>query len=134
MMSEQEVNNLMKGDYVSINTFDGCKIIQVASIETHIITGRSESRWHWAKKKDVSPIPITKPFLENNGFLQVQNLFVLCGSIDICEFKFFIEYNLSNNFLFINDGIIPKPVQYIHELQHIFKICGLDGNIKIDKL
>ena len=134
MMSEQEVNNLMKGDYVSINTFDGCKIIQVASIETHIITGKSESGLHWAKNKDVSPIPITKPFLENNGFLQVQNLFVLCGSIDICEFKFFIEYNLSNNFLFINDGIIPKPVQYIHELQHIFKICGLDGNIKIDKL
>lgn len=133
-MCEFEVNNLMKGDYVSINTFDGCKIIQVTSIETHIITGKSESGWHLAKNKDVSPISITKPFLEENGFLQVQNLFVLATRNDIYKHAFFLEYNLSNCTIFINDGIIPKPVQYIHELQHIFRICGLDGNIKIDKL
>ncbi len=134
MMNEFEVNNLMKGDYVSINTFDGCKIIQVTSIETDCIRGRSESGSHWANKKDVSPFPITKPFLENNGFLPVQNLFVLATMNDIYKHAFFIEYNLSNYTIFINDGIIPKPVQYIHELQHIFRICGLDGNIKIDKL
>ena len=133
-MKKQEANNLMKGDCVFINTYGIIKIIRVTNYMPNGIIGERESATHFAEIKDVTPIPITNRFLINNGFLQVGHLYMFCGTNDVYKYKFIIEYNLSNHTLFINDGMVPNPVQYIHELQHIFRICGLDGNINIDKL
>lgn len=75
------------------------------------------------------PIPITTEILERNGFRKVQDLYYMKSENKIFPCPFFIEYNPNNKFLFINDGLIPMPILYVHQLQHVLRLCGIENEI-----
>ena len=52
----------------------------------------------------IAPIPISVDILEKNGFEKVQNLYILRTHNKKYLSMFFIEYNITNNCLFISDG------------------------------
>lgn len=79
----------------------------------------------------IAPIPISVDILEKNGFEKVQNLYILRTHNKKYLSMFFIEYNITNNCLFISDGLIPAPVRYVHQLQHIFRLCGIEKEIRL---
>lgn len=91
----------------------------------------------WVKHLD--PIPITEEFFKNNGWIFTET--ESCGKM----FSIFDEYSeiMAHEF---NDGMwhveysciemggIPNQcvnIGYIHELQHFFKMCGIERKLKV---
>ena len=68
------------------------------------------------------PIEITEPFLKTNGFKKnKEGLFEYSGNDTT------LAYDLENHTLFIivNSFMLPKPVEYIHDLQLQFAAIGI---------
>lgn len=85
------------------------------------------------------PEPITPEILEANGFESHKwaeiTLFTKGFDKDLC-IPFYIEYGLENNTLFINEGLVPTPIKYVHQLQNALRLCNLfdeADNFKIEK-
>lgn len=80
------------------------------------------------------PILLTDEILEDIGFKQMENRkeyhYLKCEGREY-PFPFFIEYNTSNSTLFINDGMIPKPIRFLHEIQDALRLCNIDKDINI---
>ena len=127
-----EAKELMIGDWLfyrgQYNAF--CfRVEQITKRKVGYHTEPNESRMHYVILSECKPIPITPEFLERNGFEKVQSLYYLKSrnKVYLC----FIEYNIVNNCLFINDGLIPRPITCVHQLQHVFKLCGIEKEITI---
>lgn len=88
-----------------------------------------ESRTHYLTLSECQPIPITPKILERNGFRKVQDLYYIQSENKVYPFKFFIEYNPDNYCLFINDGMMPAPIVYVHQLQQLLRFCGIENEI-----
>lgn len=72
---------------------------------------------------DVAPIPLTHEILEKNGFENYKNSGIL-------------EYYKRDDVKFEkHQGIIWTPknqitgIEYVHELQHALKLCGIEKDI-----
>ncbi len=90
-----------------------------------------ESRMHYLRINEVQPIPITAEILKTNEFEKVQNLFVLQWPNHVSPLMIFVEYNIENSCLFINDRMLPWPVRYVHQLQYALRMCGIEKEIVI---
>ena len=87
---------------------------------------------------NIEPIPLTSEILEKNGFkvpifASILNPERLQFALPTNEFvpSKFITRNIYDNFFMMNDFI---QIQYVHELQHALKLCGLNelaDNFKI---
>lgn len=75
------------------------------------------------------PIPLTTEILEKNGFkynpfstgfyeCKTEDGNIACTKTDYWSF-------------YINDNIIPNHFHYVHELQHVLKLCGITLNIEV---
>lgn len=77
----------------------------------------------------VWPIPLTAEILEKNGF----NIEIAPYTPDwkrcILNPNFFLEDRLKG-FYHFNGNNLAK-IQYVHELQHAFRLCGIDKNIEL---
>ncbi len=38
----------------------------------------------------------------------------------------FLEWRADNKALFVNDGLMPEPVRYVHQMQNVLRACGLE--------
>ena len=127
-----EAKELMIGDWLfyrgQFNAFP-FKVEQITKRKVGYHAEPNEGRLHYIILSECKPIPITPEFLERNGFEKVQSLYYLksLNKVYIC----YIEYNIANNCLFINDGLIPMPITYVHQLQHALKLCGIEKEITI---
>lgn len=127
-----EAKELMIGDWLfyrgQFNAFE-FKVKQITKRKVGYHAEPNESRMHYIILSECEPIPITPEFLERNGFEKVQSLYYLksLNKVYLC----FIEYNIVNNCLFINDGLIPRPIRYVHQLQHAMRLCGIEKDITI---
>lgn len=127
-----EAKELMIGDWLyyrgQFNAF--CfRVEQITKRKVGYHAEPNESRMYYIILSECKPIPITPEFLERNGFEKVQSLYYLksLNKLYLC----FIEYNIVNNCLFINDGLVPRPINYVHQLQHALKLCGIEKEITI---
>lgn len=91
----------------------------------------NESRMHYLRLSECQPVQLTVERLILIGFELIQNLYILTLENKVFPGKIFIEYNLSNGCLYINDGLIPRPITCVHQLQHVFKLCGIEKEITI---
>lgn len=125
-----KANELMIGDWLfyegRFNAFP-FKVEQITKRKVGYHAEPNESRMHYITLSECQPIPITPEFLERNGFEKAQSLYYLksLNKVYLC----FIEYNIVNNCLFINDGLIPMPILYVHQLQHVLRLCGNEKEI-----
>ncbi len=127
-----EAKELMIGDWLfykgQFNAFS-FKVEQITKRKVGYHAESNESRMHYIILSECEPIPITPEFLERNGFEKDQSLYYLksLNKVYLC----FIEYNIVNNCLFINEGLVPRPINYVHQLQHALKLCGIEKEITI---
>lgn len=77
---------------------------------------------------DIFPIPLTEEMLLKNGFDNVKgSLYASNG-----DFEIHIEGNLL--YMAKSDGsdiAFEKPIKYVHELQNILNVAGIDFDFKI---
>lgn len=74
----------------------------------------------------VKPIPLTEEILEKNGFKQGE--FINDYILDDATF-YLVEFN--HSYLYEESDI---EINYVHELQHLLRLCGLNelaNNFKI---
>jgi len=86
---------------------------------------------------ELNPIPLTEEILVNNGFVGVP----LTDSYELNTDYYEIEvWNYSDGLWVVNVHWIEFPstpeskatVSYVHELQHLFHLCGIEKELVID--
>ena len=127
-----KANELMIGDFVTRQNYENkdvvCKIIGLSknSISVEFDNG---SRSMGASEDSISPIPLTPEILEKNGF----NIEITPYTPDwkrcILNPNFFLEDRLKG-FYHFNGNKLAK-IQYVHELQHALKLCGIEKQIEL---
>ncbi len=120
---------MFDGDYVQIVKVESD--VRYWDTEGKVTILNARGKWVDSDIDNIEPIPITAEILEENAFERVQDIFVLMWKNGVYPSMIFIEYIPTNYCLYINDMLLPKPVLYIHELQHILSMCGLDKEIAI---
>ena len=129
-----KAKELMIGDWLfykgQFNAFS-FKVEQITKRKVGYHAEPNESRMHYIILSECQPIPITPKILERNGFRKVQDLYYMKSENKIFPCPFFIEYNPNNKCLFINDGLIPMPIIYVHQLQHVLRLCGIEKEIEL---
>jgi len=141
-----EAKDLMVDIFVYFNCFDGtCITVKVTGFKDNIVYGVSENGSHWCTIEKVEPIPLTSEILEKNDFAYNKNngAFVAYAeesysnqTVEISLFHVKNEYN--NIQLHICESRYPEEVMlhlmecnYIHELQHVFRACGIKKEIEL---
>lgn len=87
------------------------------------------------RDEDINPIPLTAEILENNGFVFKSSE---CSKIDCFILEFYNGFVEIDNF----DGLYfyamltckETKLEYVHQLQHLLRMCGLNevaDNLKI---
>ena len=126
-----KANELMTGDYFRIA--QTCKIIKIVAVDDNsgcvdYFDGDAGGMLTIGVEK-IQPIPLTAEILEKNGFIE-SDVFV--------EWKYEDEglYILWKPFPFLK--VETQSVQlnlsgceYIYELQHVLRLCGIDKQITI---
>lgn len=99
-------------------SIDGCDVLDEISIDD-----------------EIAGIPLTSEILEKNGFKQGEGFE---NRWYITEFNdWYFSFYRSNTFwsLLINKGIFPKMnniyINYVHELQHALRLCGIEKEIEL---
>lgn len=81
-----------------------------------------------ARRDGIGPIPLTEEMLLKNGFDNVKgSLYVSNG-----DFEIYIKGGLL--YMAKSDGsdiAFQKPIKYVHELQNILNVAGIDFDFKI---
>lgn len=122
-----KATNLMIGDWVYCIT-DNTNV-QIEEIFIDDIYG-------WCYKyegklnalNDIEPIPLTKEILEKNGFEKSQGEKFTWFICNVAAFDIRIV-NEKNNLYDIKIAEYPRPITYVHELQHLLKLCKIEKEI-----
>lgn len=124
-----KTNEFMVGDWV----LDGTQIAQITSIT---YGGVIETTAHeFSNIEVIEPIPLTAEILEKNGFD--------CSDEEVVRYNFtdgdyqghfslrrMYSVNTPNGWSFFAFNVLTI-IDYVHELQHALKLCGIDKNIEL---
>lgn len=132
-MKEKE---LLYGIYVYFNCFDGSKIIaKVTGFNDGIVYGVSEYGTHWCQISKIEPIPLTPEIIEKNGFrksISPPGIHAKCYEIENKDEKYCLtiaNYNKYKRLLLDIDSEDSEcfniKCDYVHQLQHALKLCGI---------
>lgn len=115
-------NELMAGDWVNTPNDNG--IIRLIDAIDERFVVRVVGMDFWVLPNFVSPIPLTIEILEKNfrADKQWNNGWFVNDHIHIYQTTSGV-YNIQ--YMEIVD------IQYVHELQHALKLCGIDKNIEL---
>ena len=123
----------MRGDYVAV-FFD--KAAKVAEIYEKGIVTMGGGVW---TEDEIQPVPLTPEMLEKNGFSLDDSGDWYQREVSMKERNFWL------NIAFRDDGVsiydldvftgtkfsICMHLNYVHELQHALKLCGIDKEITL---
>ena len=124
--NELSCKDLMIGDWVMINPISYYQVEQIRMEfgELRIYLKGTEV---FATENEIMPIPLTPEILEKNGWIY------------IAEDKVFYSENLKGELpwiYYITDGTNEIfrmkdffNLQYVHELQHALRLCGIEKEI-----
>lgn len=131
-----KVEELMINDWVSINDSNfQVKVIKkkgVIKLYDNTEWGEHEIDFNTDYLEEfLQPIPLTEEILEKNGFEKDIDYGYFIGQSNS---GYYIYFN--NNHLSIQagyDAIEFAWCEYVHELQHALKLCGIIKSIKLRK-
>lgn len=117
------------GQYQEWNEFG--EIIRILEDTVYIMFDKQKDDWEEIDVKDIEPILLTPEILEKNGFEvdeKDKNMLKWRWSvIDDC-----ISYDKSTGIvrIFYPSGLVfVKILEFVHELQHALRLCGITKNI-----
>lgn len=124
-----KVTDIMIGDWVKFRRlFDDSLIIsQVVEIHTDNACIKSTFGCHWSNLKDIEPIPLTPEILEKNGWEERPTGYVFYT--DGKRYDNSLWYIFDSNTFVVDTA--KFQIKYLHELQHILKLCGIDKEIEL---
>lgn len=76
----------------------------------------------------IKPIPLTAEILEKNRF-EKENLDIVLRD-EFTEDKLISLIKIAKGFALVTEGM-AIGIQYVHELQHIYKLCGIKKEIEL---
>ena len=139
---------LMFGNYVYFNCFDGSKIVvKLTGVVNNIIYGDSEFGSHWCDIKNVEPIKLTTEILEKIGFERCVSSInrTSTSAVTVCESNQFANKEFGANTRIIDMGIHGftlitevfgtteknkiNHIFYVHQLQQALKLCEIEKEI-----
>ena len=130
------VCDLMVGDLV---LHDG-KVIRVDAVHKRKIGYyKTNDKLTWLFDGQFQPIQLTPEILEKNGFRVEHNIgfYALIGIDDRVELQNDKEYMNSRNEWYVHidsedySTIASCELTYVHELQHILRLCKIDKEIVV---
>lgn len=126
-----KVTDLMVGDWIHNNdTNDNRQIWPIAYQTTSPIKGMVAT----LEDCNCEPVPLTDAILKANGFHREGGVsYWHEGGRDAS----IIYWSKEKTELIIgcpsDDYFVKMPVRYVHELQHAFRLAGIDKEIKLEK-
>ena len=146
-----KANELMIGDWMQFA--NGVQKVMVVGIkmdaryrEKDPIITVENNRYHWIEKPldELKPIPLTAEILEANGFSVGKYKLPVSGNeidkysyVDLTNhIKECVLLPLTKNCTWSFgsvDGMEVPVIEYVHELQHALRLCGIDKDIIIKK-
>lgn len=120
-----KASELMLGDWVLETEFDRNRPARVEIIEPTRVW--LEGGKTYTPIDGVKPIPLTAEILEKNGFEKTSRYLNGIGTYDYWQIDgFFALTSNGNGFkaMFVN-------LDYVHQLQHALRLCGIDKDIEI---
>lgn len=125
---------LMIGDWVHCAKLDYAPENYVANMQVkqlHIADLDTYS-FKELKYEEIEPIPLTSEILEKNGFNKV---------IDRCKIDTYHDRKNCVNIIMFSTPVVTilqesfvinkLKIQYVHELQHALKLCGIEKEIEL---
>ena len=90
----------------------------------------NEGDWFDGDAKDICPIPLTEEIFWKNGFEYLSGVYYLkqCFYPEFCKGDddfFYMTTNLGEY------KYIESPIKYVHQLQNILTIAGIEKEFKI---
>ena len=139
-----KATELMIGDWVECSYWTPSKQLKVAEIrrimDDEIKIGvYSDDLVLIFRQSEVKPIPLTPEILVKNGFEMVLDKYKLptyrvkCTCNPYLHFTVFTGVDGYWNPVGLNViiGGIPATVDYVHELQHALRLCGINKEITL---
>ena len=135
-----KANELMIGDW--LKHYNGTPM-QVTKITTeHFACAENGGVNCWEYNNKFEPIPLTIEILEKNGFeYNKQKVIIPSRSQEDTEIEYMYckelrcSFDIIHGYLMFNSNIdlcnIRMVVNYVHELQHIFRLGKIDKEIII---
>lgn len=82
------------------------------------------------RMEDICPIPLTEEFSNKNNFEYLDGVYYLkqCSNTEFCKNDdgyFYMTVNLGEH------EYLKNPIKYVHQLQNILTIAGIDIDFKI---
>ena len=120
-----KATDLMIGDFVAENNTP----LQIAALGT-AKTGFIDVKGFYHYYDNIEPIPLTAEILEKNGFDYNDSLAEWATDSFCIGFghEAFKE-ELDHFFVWVPNCEVA--LNYVHELQHALKLCGIDKNIEL---
>ena len=140
-----EAKELMIGDWVKLedarigNTNFVGPVVQIKSITgRHVLIPNSKGLLEDVTEEHLLPIPFTYEILEKNGFKPLEEDSFVCKELsDIDDYIIVVDL-LVPYLSYIEKHKTPKSrysgeIKYVHQLQHILRLCGIDKKIKLEE-
>lgn len=117
-----KATELMIGDWVRRRwtcSDTGREVVKDSQVTE--IRKNGETLYAWSKNgnigrvENLEPIPLTTEILEKNGFI---------NSVDVALFD-------RETGRIESDFVCAAKLEYIHELQHALRLCGIEREIKL---
>ena len=132
--NELSYKDLMVGDWV-YNT-NNKKPEQVCEILERMVMLAYNDLYNY---DEIEPIPITPEILEKNGMhlynRKTNNLMEECNHSDVFEeddnyrVELSLDYDGSIRWTINGDEYTIMPLNYVHQLQHALRLCGITREI-----
>lgn len=140
-----KATELMIGDWVSINDVDCPNPMQIDGIEKKHGSYYAHFRGQVSVDVDqLHSIPITESVLMDNGFTYdydeeicvADGMFISVKGYtlkgQVCDGDcFLIDYCNGGVRVTTEDSEVKKRMNYVHELQHALRLCGVDKEIEL---
>ncbi len=122
----------MLGDWVSVSGTP-MRIAALGTVKAGFLDGRGEMFYHGYDS--IEPIQLTAEILEKNGInLNPQGSYRIgrYASIDLTgDGRYFAYLNTNTNTNTDDPSFLRHCGKYVHELQHAFRLCGIEKEIDI---
>ena len=131
-----EANDLMIGDWVYRIDFKnpvpskiiGIEVVNYDKME-YVVDVLNKNGYNvQLYLNEIKPIPLTAEILKKSGFIKDNNCWVLCDKYTGDEIIALFE--VAKGFAMPTSGL-PIGFQEVHELQHLFRLYGIDKEIEL---
>ena len=144
-----QANELMTGDWVLIKRTPSCEYpYKICSINNYSILGEDYADWIEVEAgeeinlEDIKPIPLTAEILEKNGWKKEFDKKPYMTFYHLEDEKYWLMWCISEHTLDIqrqNKTLLDQynlcaervviACNYVHQLQHALRLCGIDKEI-----